>query len=95
VVRVGGPEKRLPASDVLLAVEIIWPGSRTLDTRLKSFEYAEAGIPHYWLVDLDPPQPTITVLSGDGYGHRRVATGELLVAEPFDLRIDIEALVDT
>ena len=97
VVRVGGPEKRVEAIEVLLAIEIISPGSRNVDTHLKSFEYAESGIPHYWLVDLDPPAPSITVFGlgapGDGYHESQTATGELIVAEPFGLRIDIEALV--
>lgn len=61
VVRVDCPSARAMAADVLIAVEIISPESRNVDTRLKPFEYADAGIPHYWLVDLDPPVPTITV----------------------------------
>jgi Uma2 family endonuclease len=88
---------RLSASDVLLAVEIISPGSRNVDLHLKPFEYADAGIPHYWVVDLDPPAPTITVYGpgapGDGYVESRTATGELVVREPAALRIDVAALV--
>ncbi|MHA6624730.1 Uma2 family endonuclease [Pseudonocardia sichuanensis] len=88
---------RLTASDVLLAVEIISPGSRNVDLHLKPFEYADAGIPHYWVVDLDPPAPTITVhglsAPGDGYAESRTAAGELVVQEPFAMRIDIAALV--
>ena len=83
--------------EVLLAVEIISPGSRNVDTHLKSVEYAEAGIPHYWLVDLDPPAPTITVFGlgapGDGYRESQTASAELVVREPFALRVDIAALV--
>ena len=97
VVAVGGPEKRVTATEVLLAVEIISPGTRNVDTHLKSFEYAESGIPHYWLIDLDPPAPSITVFGlgapGDGYEESQTATGELVVREPFPLRIDIDALV--
>ena len=97
VVRSGGPETRAPAADVLLAVEIISPGSRNVDLHLKPFEYAEAGIPHYWVVDLDPPAPSITVFGfgapGDGYVESQGFTGELVVAEPFPLVIDVPALV--
>jgi Uma2 family endonuclease len=97
VTRVDGPSARVGASDVLLAVEIISPGSRNVDLHLKPVEYAEAGIPHYWLVDLEPPAPTITVFGlgapGDGYVESRTATGELVVSEPFGIRIDIDALV--
>jgi Uma2 family endonuclease len=98
VVSAGGGEKRVIADEVLLAVEIIAPGSRMLDTRLKAFEYAEAGIPHYWVVDLDPPVPSITVYGlgapDDVYVESQTAAGELLVQEPFEMRIDIDALVD-
>ena len=98
VIGYGGPDKRLAASEVVLAVEIISPGSRNVDLHLKPFEYAEAGIPHYWVVDLDPPAPSITVFGrgapDDGYVESRTAGGELIVAEPFDLRIDVDALVD-
>jgi Uma2 family endonuclease len=97
VTRVGGPENRLAASDVLLAVEIISPGSRNVDLHLKPFEYADAGIPHYWLVDLDPPAPSITAFHlGSpeiGYVEAPAVTGELVTTAPFDLRIDVGALV--
>lgn len=97
VTRVDGPSARVGAAEVLLAVEVISPGSRNVDLHLKPVEYADAGIPHYWLIDLDPPAPTITVFGmggpGDGYAESRSATGELVVTEPFDLRIDITALV--
>jgi Uma2 family endonuclease len=97
VTRVGGPQDRLAATDVLLAVEVISPGSRKLDLRLKPFEYADAGIPHYWAVDLDPPVPSITVYHlgapGDGYVEAPATDGVLVTFEPFPLRITIPALV--
>jgi Uma2 family endonuclease len=45
---------RLTAADVLLAVEIVSPGTGRTDRVTKMSEYAEAGIPHYWLLDLQP-----------------------------------------
>ncbi|OLT02993.1 hypothetical protein BJF90_27910 [Pseudonocardia sp. CNS-004] len=98
MVRADAAENRVAAGDVLLAVEIISPGSRKIDTQMKHFEYAEAGIPHYWVVDLDPPAPSITVYGlgapDDGYVESQTATGVLTVHEPFEMRIDVEALVD-
>jgi Uma2 family endonuclease len=44
---------RVDAADVLLVVEIVSPGSRRTDHVMKLFEYAKAGIEHYWIVDLD------------------------------------------
>jgi len=97
VTRVDGPHDRLAAADVVLAVEVISPGSRKLDLHLKPFEYAEAGIPHYWVVDLDPPAPSITTYHlgapGDGYVEAPAVAGQLVTTEPFPLRIDIEALM--
>lgn len=97
VTQVGAGERRLVASDVLLAVEIISPGSRNVDLHLKPCEYAEAGIPHYWIVDLDPPAPSITVCHLGtpeiGYVEAPAVTGELVTTAPFSLRIDIPALV--
>lgn len=40
------------ALDVLIAVEIVSAGSRSADTTAKRIEYAEAGIPSYWIVQL-------------------------------------------
>jgi Uma2 family endonuclease len=98
VTRARSDQEQLTASDVVLIVEIISPRSRRVDTHLKPFEYSEAGIPHYWLVDIDPPAPTITafalVAPGDGYVESQTATGELIVSEPFEMRIDVGGLVD-
>jgi Uma2 family endonuclease len=40
------------ASDTLIAVEIVSPGSRSEDTLVKRVRYARAGIEHYWIVRL-------------------------------------------
>ena len=41
------------AASVLLAVEIVSPGSERTDRWLKPVEYAEAGIEHFWRVEPD------------------------------------------
>lgn len=64
----------------------------------KAFEDAEAGIPHYWVVDLDPPAPATTSFAlgapGEGCVESQTASGVLVVTEPMKLRIDVDALVD-
>ncbi|MFV2101647.1 Uma2 family endonuclease [Micromonospora sp. LOL_024] len=60
----------LPVADVLLAVEIISPGSEGVDTVTKRSEYAAAGIPQYWVVDQDQAQ-TVAMHRLDG-GHYAV-----------------------
>lgn len=46
---------RVPAGDVRLAVEVLSEGTVRTDRIMKFAEYAEAGIPRYWLVDLTSP----------------------------------------
>lgn len=86
------------AAEVVLAVEIVSPGSRRLDTVVKHSEYADAGIPHYWVVDLGEPgdRPTLTAhhLAGAfGYVNAGPVVGTFTATEPFAVRIDLEALV--
>ena len=88
----------LRAAEVVLAVEIISPGSRRVDTVLKRSEYADAGIPHYWIVDLGEPGDRITLtahhLAGEfGYADPGPVTGVFTATEPFSVRIDLDALV--
>jgi Uma2 family endonuclease len=63
----------LPATDVLLVVEIISPGSEATDTVTKRSEYAAAGIGQYWTVDQDPAQ-TVTMYRLDGNHYQARAT---------------------
>ncbi|MEV6829120.1 Uma2 family endonuclease [Amycolatopsis sp. NPDC051102] len=59
---------RCHAADVRLAVEVISEGSRRTDRVTKFSEYAEAGIEHYWIVDLAPPVSMVRYrLSEDDY----------------------------
>ena len=86
------------ASEVRLAVEVISPGSRRLDGIVKRDEYADAGIPHYWIVDLGAPGDRITLtahhLAGAfGYMTGGSATGVFTATEPFPVRVDLDALV--
>jgi len=85
----------LRASEVLLAVEILSPGSRRMDHVLKRDEYAEAGIPHYWIVDLDAPASLVAChLAGEfGYVDGGAATGVFRTTEPFPVEIDLDALL--
>ena len=69
-----------PARDVLLAVEIVSPGTRSADLREKPVEYALAGISSFWLVQFDP-DITVTVhrLVSDDYEVARVfGRGEIV-----------------
>ena len=83
------------APDVALAVEVISPGSRREDLRVKRAEYADAGIPHYWIVDLDEPVSLIAChLAGEfGYVDGGMVAGVFRTTEPFPVEIDLDALL--
>ncbi|MFI9509223.1 Uma2 family endonuclease [Nocardia sp. NPDC052566] len=58
VIPTAGVDDNVPrsaAADVLLAVEILSVGTKRTDQVTKFAEYADVGIEHYWLVDLDDP----------------------------------------
>jgi Uma2 family endonuclease len=44
----------LPAAEIQIAIEVVSPGSRTMDRITKPAEYARAGIPLYLLVETEP-----------------------------------------
>jgi Uma2 family endonuclease len=83
------------ASDVLLAVELVSPGSRRLDYKVKRAEYADAGIPHYWIVDLDSPISLLAceLTETSGYVDTGEVTGTFITTQPFSMKIDLENLV--
>lgn len=82
------------AAEVLIAVEVISPGSRRIDRIVKRAEYADAGIPYYWIVDLDPPVSLIACRLEPGVGYRDepATTGAYRTEEPFPIRIDLDQL---
>lgn len=82
----------LHASEVHLVVEIVSPGSRRIDTTDKRRDYADAGIAHYWIVDITEPVSVVTCdLIRDE--DQRV-TGTFSTREPFPLTVDLEHLLD-
>jgi Uma2 family endonuclease len=88
----------LRASEVVLAVEIVSPGSERTDHTIKHLEYADAGIPHYWVVDLGESGDRVTLtahhLAGEfGYAAAGSVTGVFAATEPFSVRIDLDTLV--
>ncbi|WP_086789877.1 Uma2 family endonuclease [Crossiella equi] len=52
-------------SDVLLVVEVVSPESEHRDTTVKPRKYAEAGIPHYWIVEYGASGPVVHVYELD------------------------------
>lgn len=90
---IGGKVRTYYASDLLLVVEVISPrsGSEQADRVRKVGEYARAGIPVYWIVDLEPePRVTILALRDGGYVlEAEIRAGRVLtVSQPFAISFD-------
>jgi Uma2 family endonuclease len=82
------------AAEVVVAAEFVSPGSRRTDHVAKRADYADAGIPHYWIVDLDDPISLVAChLGGElGYVDGGAVTGIFSTTEPFPVRLDLGAL---
>lgn len=86
--------QRCTAADVLLSVEILSEGTRRIDRLLKFSEYADAGIPQYWIVDVDEPTTLLAyVLVGDTYELSGEHTGQVtLDVAGHPVTLDLAAL---
>ena len=85
---------RLTAADVVLAVEVVSPGSRANDRVAKPAQYAAAGIPHYWRIEQDPLELVAHTLDGDVYREVGRFSDEVVLAAPFELRFRLSELVE-
>ena len=83
------------ASEVLLVVEIVSPSSKRIDHVHKRNDYADAGIPNYWIVDIDEPiSLTVCRLTEQfGYQDDQTATGIFRTEVPFPVEINLDRLV--
>ncbi|PLW63286.1 Uma2 family endonuclease [Streptomyces sp. SCUT-3] len=93
---VGRDTVSVPLDAVLLTVEIVSPFNRAADRILKPALYAQAKVPAYWRVELEP-EPAVLVheLSGDTYREAVVVTGKqgVPVAGEFTVDLDVPALL--
>ncbi|WP_336052180.1 Uma2 family endonuclease [Streptomyces sp. CA2R101] len=81
----------LSAEAVQLVVELVSPGNKTMDRKLKPLLYAEAAIPHYWRLEFDPaPRLIISELDRGRYVETVTALPGVItsVKEPFPFEID-------
>ena len=74
----------------LLVIEILSPSTAYLDRGRKRDIYAEAGIPHYWIVDPNVPAITVYELIDGTYAETAHASGDqtLTVEQPVTLRLN-------
>jgi Uma2 family endonuclease len=93
--RVGQEGGLLIAGEAVLAVELHSTSTRRTDTVVKHAEYADAGIGHYWMVDLlDGPTLTACHSGGPfGYVNDAPVRGAFATTAPFAVRLDLDRLV--
>jgi Uma2 family endonuclease len=79
-----------------LVIEIVSPDDPERDTVVKRADYAEAGIPEYWIVHPDEATVTVLRLAGAAYAEHGVfRRGETLASALLpDLTLDVTALFD-
>ena len=84
----------LRAADISVVIEIVSPGSRRLDHVTKRHEYADAAIPHYWIVDLDEPVSLLAhhLAGGFGYADSGTVTGTFTTTTPCPLQLQLDQL---
>lgn len=77
-----------------LVLEVMSPGSRKTDLFAKPGEYAEAGIPLFWRLDLDPaPRLHAFELQGSRYVEVATVDAESVVPVPWgELALDLRAI---
>ncbi|MET9231764.1 Uma2 family endonuclease [Lentzea sp. NPDC003310] len=85
--------KRFDVEDVVLAVEIVSPGSERSDRVTKPTLYAKSGIAHYWLVELGTPISLTAFELVDGvYKVVEDVVGEVRLTRPAPLAFDLDRL---
>ena len=82
--------------DVLLVIEVVSPESAHRDRKVKPGKYAEAGIPHFWIIEEEDGAPVVHVYELDTLTATYVPTGifrgSLERAVPFPINIDLTTL---
>jgi Uma2 family endonuclease len=86
---------RYSADEVVLAVEIVSPSSQSMDRVMKPALYAKAGIPFYWMVEIDGGLTVHTYkleLEDEVYQPSGTFTEVIEVDQPWPIKISVAAL---
>lgn len=77
-----------------LVVEIVSPSSRSTDRVLKPLEYAAAGIPFYWRVEIEPLVQihACTLVGGHYVEDLILSSGRMSLPGPCPLVVDLDDL---
>ncbi|MFD5558145.1 Uma2 family endonuclease [Streptomyces sp. NPDC127068] len=81
----------IDAEAIQLIIELVSPGNRTMDRKIKPLLYAEAGIPHYWRLEFTPaPRLIVSELETGRYVEKTIALPGTVtrIETPFPMKID-------
>jgi Uma2 family endonuclease len=82
---------QITAANVLAVIEIVSPSSRRVDRVLKPSIYADAGIPTFWRVELEPEAAVIVSTLDNGI-YREIGTATAgansTITSPFPVTLD-------
>ncbi|GAA1526138.1 Uma2 family endonuclease [Kribbella lupini] len=81
-------ERDLPTAP-LLAVEVLSPSTRRIDTMLKFSRYEAAGCPSYWVVDPDTPTLIVWEMQDGAYAQVAKVSGDEIarLTSPYDVEV--------
>lgn len=84
----------LRADEALVVIEVVSPGSERTDYVIRRGDYADAGIPHYWVIDLEPTVSLTAFELAESFGYQEIGafTGAFEVDAPFAVRLDLGQL---
>ena len=85
---------RITAADVHLVVEVMSPGSVSTDRVAKPAQYAAAGIPHFWRLELDPLVLVVHRLVDDADEVVGRYDDEVRLDEPVPVAFRLATLLD-
>ncbi|MEV4636163.1 Uma2 family endonuclease [Actinoplanes sp. NPDC049548] len=79
-------------TQVVIAVEVVSPGTKRRDRLEKPAEYAAAGIPHFWRIEQDPLRVFAYDLVDGRYELAGEAGSELVLTAPFEIKLALRDL---
>ncbi|MEU0226747.1 Uma2 family endonuclease [Streptomyces sp. NPDC006284] len=89
-------QNRVPASAVVLAVEVVSPDSLSRDRETKPLKYARAGITHYWRVENEKGLAVVHAFELEPATGAYVGVGifreRMKVSAPFPMDLDLTAI---
>lgn len=92
--RAAADRGRISPRDVHLVGEVMSPGSVSTDRVAKPAQYAAAGIPHFWRLELDPLVLVVHRLVGTAYDEVGRYEDEVDLSEPVQVRFRLTSLLD-